>query len=39
MHICIGLVVPQGQDVMFYHVVFAFACTSVQALPLRWKRV
>ena len=36
MYICIGLVVPRG-DVVFNHVVFAFAGTSVHATPRGWK--
>ena len=33
---CIGLVVPRAEDVVFDHVVFAFADTSVQVSP--WYR-
>ena len=38
MYMCIGLVVPRRVDVMFDHIVFAFAGTSVQASPRGWKK-
>ena len=39
MYICIGLFVPRGEDVVFYHAVFAFVGTSVQASPRGLKHV
>ena len=35
---CIGLVVPRGQDVVFDHVVFSFAGTSIQACKRGWRK-
>ena len=35
---CIGLVVPQVQDVVFNPVVFNFTGTSVQASTCGWKK-
>ena len=29
---------PRVSDVVFYHVVFAFAVTSVQVSPRGWKK-
>ena len=39
INICLGLLVPQREDVVFDHVVFALAGTSVQASPRGWKHV
>ena len=38
MYMCIGLAVPRGEDVVFDHVVFAFAGTSVQVSPTRLEK-
>ena len=35
---CIGLVVPRGEDVVFDQIVFGFADTSVQVSPRGWKK-
>ena len=38
MSMCIRLVVPRGDDVVFDHIVFAFSSTSVQASGRGWKK-
>ena len=37
MYICLGLVAPPGEDVVFDNIVFVFAGTRVQASPRGWK--